>query len=75
MSISEAHAVRIARDLAMARGWTWKEPVSVTRVRRFWLLGAPLYRVVTNTEAIGLNIRVTIDALDGRVLHAGYNPR
>jgi hypothetical protein len=73
--ISEQQAVERARSIARERGWTWREPVRVTRSRRFVLFGRERWSVRSNANMRGAIVFVVIDAHDGALLHAGYVPR
>jgi hypothetical protein len=69
--ITKDEAIKIAKELAAAAGWTWVDPVSVmltTGARKKW-------EILTNNQSRGVNVRVVIDAETGEVLTKGYNPR
>lgn len=68
LAITEEEALARAREECGRRGWPWTEPVRVRRRRRG-------YSVLTNAEARGGNVLVSIDGVTGEVLHANYAPR
>lgn len=75
MSLTPADAERIAREHAESRGWTWLEPVRVTRRRRFVFFGRVTFEVRSNADRIGANAVVEIDAESGGVRRSAYLPR
>lgn len=75
MTISAEEAVERARRHAGERGWTWREPVSVTRSRSFVILGRVTYEVRSNSESRGSNARVIVSADDGSIVEAYWLPR
>jgi hypothetical protein len=70
MTISKDEALEAARHEALARGWPWKEPVTVSRSRRFIFFGRSTYEIRTNTMMRGSNGRFLIDGESGTVLEA-----
>lgn len=73
--ISEADAIRHARDLARERGWEWREPLRVSRYRPYVFFGRLCYEVRSNADSLGCNVRVVVDAEDGSVKDASWLPR
>ena len=67
-------AIDRAKAFADARGWTWREPINAETYRPWFVM--PLrWRVVSNYDAIGMNVRVEIDDATGEVLVGNYIPR
>lgn len=54
-------ALRVARAVAEENGWPWQGPVNVSCRRSFLFLGKARWRVWTNAESLGMNVRVEID--------------
>ena len=75
MTISEARAVEVAREVASERGWAWEEPILVRRERAYLFFGRETYEVRTNTMSRGCNARIVIDAEDASVVGAYWLPR
>ncbi len=73
--ISEEDALFRARRAAEERGWSWTEPIHVTRARAYVIVGRVTYEVRTNALSRGNNLRIVIDATDGTVLEAHRLPR
>ena len=67
-------ALALARARAAQHGWPFVEPVQIERYRPWWLL-APRWRVVSNHESRGSNVRVEIDERSGAVVHEAFLPR
>lgn len=67
-------AIDRARELARSRGWTFLEPVQADSCR-FFGVGRLRWRVVSNCESIGCNVRVEIDDATGEVLKGNFMPR
>lgn len=68
------HAIELAREVARAEGWMWLEPVQVIRFRR-WLIGSVTWKVVSNADKRGTNVRILIDDSTGRIIKKGFLPR
>jgi hypothetical protein len=66
--ISEAETLALARAECDRHGWTWVNPVRVTRHRSAWMIS-------TNVESIGRNAHVKIDVYTGAVMDSGFPPR
>jgi hypothetical protein len=75
MTISSEEAIERARRCAEERGWVWREPVIVKRLRAFVLVGRVRYEVRTNAEMRGNNARIVVDAEDGSIAEAHWLPR
>jgi hypothetical protein len=72
--LSSDEAIRVARAEADKEGWPWNEPTQAWTARRWWI-GPRVWRVVSNAEMKGRNVRVEIDVLTGTVLSKSYTPR
>jgi len=66
--------IRISRELAAARGWTWLEPVRVRRFREGFF-GPRRWEVVSNAGARGCNVRVVFDDESGALVRSSFLPR
>lgn len=64
----------IAKQVAISEGWSWKEPIKVTKSRGF-LFGATRWVVISNSDKIGSNVRIEIDEATGKILSKNYLPR
>lgn len=73
-TLSHEQAIQVARAVAEQEGWTWIEPARAWKTRR-WGFGRPVWQVVSNAEAKGLNVRVRVDGRTGAVLEKAYAPR
>jgi hypothetical protein len=67
-------AVRIARSVAEAEGWSWREPIKASRFRR-GLLGPLAWNVWSNDGCRGMNVHVKIVDVSGVVFFKGYIKR
>lgn len=67
-------ALALARSIAHEQGWTWKEPIRVTK-RRPWLIGNTYWEVVSNANSRGMNVRVSIEDRTGKVRRKVFLPR
>jgi hypothetical protein len=63
-----------AKELARTRGWTFLDPVRVEPCR-FWSVGRLRWRVISNCDNRGCNVRVEIDDATGEVLKENFIPR
>ena len=70
--VSEQELIDLARQYAVARGWTWRDPVQARRVK--WK-GADAYQIDTHVGFRGVNVSVVIAVADGAILNAAYMPR
>ena len=67
-------AIDRAKAFADARGWTWRELIHAETYCPWFVM--PLrWRVVSNYDSIGMNVRVEIDDATGEVLVGNYIPR
>lgn len=66
--MSEVNAIDIAKKYADQQGWTWLEPVEC-KLRKRWFTHATIL-IRTNAGSRGINIVMTIDAVDGKVIDA-----
>ncbi len=71
--MTENEALQIAKDLAATKGWTWREPVTVRRRRRWFRFVG--WTVQSNAQSRGCNVYVEIDDLSGRIARAAFWPR
>ena len=67
-------AIDRAKAIADERGWTWREPIHAETYRPWFVLPLP-WRVVSNYQARGMNVRIEIDDATGEVLSGNYIPR
>jgi hypothetical protein len=72
--MNKEDAVSRAKAFADQRGWTWREPIHAETYRP-WFIMARRWRVVSNYEARGMNVRVELDDATGEVLSGNYIPR
>lgn len=72
--ITEAEAIRIAKQLAQENAWAWDEPVQAV-FRRTWLGKPKRWEIYSNANKLGAKVRVFIDAISGVVLDKGYISR
>jgi hypothetical protein len=72
--ISEAEALRRAKQVAEEQGWIWVDP-AMTTLRRRWFGPGGRWEIFSNTQALGAKVRVVLDAESGDVLEKGYIPR
>jgi hypothetical protein len=68
-------AIAKARQIAREREWPWEEPIVVRVERRFVVFGRKQISVMSNANARGGNVFVTLEADTGDVVHAAYGPR
>ena len=71
--MTENEALEIAKRVATERGWPWREPVSVTKKRRWFRFSG--WIVYSNAGFRGGNVRIEIDIATGEVIRAAYLPR
>jgi hypothetical protein len=67
-------AVARAREFARQRDWTFLDPVQVRAFRPWWL-GAMRWRVVSNHENKGCNVRIEIDDQRAEIVKGQFIPR
>jgi hypothetical protein len=75
MTISLHQAIEAAQRVAKERGWRWKEPIFVHRVRAFLFYGPPMYEVLTSVDRRNQCARFLVDLEDGRVREAYWHRR
>jgi hypothetical protein len=74
VTLSDDELIRLARELAAARSWTWLEPVRVRRFREGFF-GPRRWEVLSNVGSRGCNVRVVFDAESGAVVGSSFLPR
>jgi hypothetical protein len=74
LTVTRDQALTKAREFALARGWTWLEPVHVEEHHAWWV-GPLRWRVRTNDGCRGTNVWVDIDDQTGEVIKANFIPR
>ena len=72
--LTEQEAIERAKQVAREQGWGWGEPV-LASLQRPWFGPGGKWTVRTNTQRLGGNARVVIDAQTGEILEKGYLPR
>lgn len=72
--MTNEEVLTIAKQAAISEGWSWKEPIRITKSRRF-LFGTTRWIVISNSDKIGANVRVEIDEATGKILSKNYAPR
>jgi hypothetical protein len=75
MAIDEAlrgELIEQARQVAVERGWTWREPVDVSEGAHN---GEPVWIVRSNAMMRSPSVRVAVRRSDRAVVQAGYLPR
>ena len=72
--MTETEAIGIAREIAEREKWTWREPVRAVRARR-WLFGRAVWKVISNADSRGCNVRVELDDITRETYRAGFSPR
>jgi len=73
-ALSEAEAIRLAKQLAEENGWRWLDPAYAT-LRRRWFGPGGRWEILSNAAGMGPKVRVILDAQSGQVLEKGYIPR
>lgn len=66
--LTKEKAVQTAKEVAAKENWPWIEPVEVCSYLGVWI-------IYTNSEWMGMNVRIEVDKNTGKVIRAGYNPR
>ena len=66
--VTKEEALAVARQECNRRGWPWMEPVTISR-------GLFSYRLMTNRNKRGGNVRMRISTRNGSILEAGFAPR
>ena len=72
--MNKEDAVSRAKAFADERRWTWREPIRA-EIYRPWFVMPLRWRVMSNCEARGMNVRIEIDDATGQVLWGNYTPR
>lgn len=72
--MSEAEAIRVAKQLADEMGWGWLDPAYAT-LRRRWFGPGGRWEILSNAVGKGPKVRVILDAQSGQVIEKGYIPR
>jgi hypothetical protein len=73
--INKDEAVLIAKSAAEREDWPWEEPVFVRRERRFVFFGRPSWYVISNSNYLGRNVNVRVDAESGAVISKAFSLR
>lgn len=71
LALNRDEATEIARRLAAEKGWAWLEPVRAKMSKRS---GRTTWTVLSNAQAIGRNVIVTIDDASRSVRRAMFLP-
>ena len=72
--MTKDNVVARAKAFADECGWTWREP-NHAETYRPWFVMLLRWRVVSNYEARGMNVRIEIDDATGEALSGNYIPR
>ena len=67
-------AIVRAKAHAHERGWSWTDPVTAWRSRRWVLVGQRDWTVISNADKKGGGARIVLDAKTGAILEAGFMP-
>lgn len=70
-ALNRDEATAIARTLAAEKGWAWLEPVRALMSKRS---GRTTWTILSNAQAIGRNVIVTIDDASRSVRRATFLP-
>jgi len=73
--MTEDEVIEIAKATVEQSGWTWLEPIEVTRYRKYILFGSFQWKVRTNSRSLGSIATVILDDDTGEVVSKGYIPR
>lgn len=73
--MTEYDAIQIAKAVAETEKWPWRQPVSATRYRTFFIFGRAIWYVMSNADQQGGNVNVQIDDTTGEILQQGYAGR
>ena len=71
---TKSELIEIARAAAEGEGWPWQEPVEVMKHRRWILIGALQWEVMTAAEYRGGNVYIMIDDKTGTVIGKSFFP-
>jgi hypothetical protein len=71
--MTETEAFNLAKGFASSNGWTWLEPIAVTKKRCWFHHNRWIVR--SNLNSRGMNVRIEIDDATGNVVRAAYLPR
>lgn len=72
--MEKKEAIEIAKTLALKSGWVWKEPVSAIK-RRKYFFGKAYWSITSNSQRIGMNVRVLIDDATGQIIKSSFSKR
>ena len=71
---TRSELIEIAKSAAEEEGWPWQEPVKVMKNRRWFLIGALQWEVMTAAEYRGGNLYIMIDDKTGKVIGKSFYP-
>jgi len=74
MIITEAEAIKRAKEAVEENGWDWVEPIEVTWRSSSWFGKRGKWEIFTNTLIIGAWVRIVIDD-EGQILEQDRVPR
>jgi hypothetical protein len=69
--MTQMRAIDLAREIARTEGWSWREPVKATYIRR-WLLGSAAWEIISNCDSRGMNVKILIEDATGRILTKAF---
>jgi hypothetical protein len=72
--MEKKEAIEIAKTLTLKSGWIWREPVSAIKKRKYFF-GKAYWSITTNSECIGMNVRVLIDDSTGQIIRSSFSKR
>ena len=72
--MTEKDAVERAKAIATDEGWPWVEPIRAVGFRNMFL-GEKRWRVMSNCQNRGMNVRIVLRDDDGSVVEKGFMPR
>jgi hypothetical protein len=73
-SMTRDRAIALAREVAMAKGWFWLEPVQAICFRRWWI-GSKVWEVISNRDKRGMNVRIVINDMTGQIIENNFFSR
>lgn len=72
--MTQNEAIAIARQVATAEDWPWREPIIATKSRRFVIAGAAYWHVMSNAGHRGANVYVCIEDRTRSVVSKVFAP-
>ena len=72
--MEQKEIIEIAKKALDEKGWSWKKPIIVRKLKKYVLFGPVMWKVWTNSNKKGRDVFILIDDKNGRILNISMTP-